>query len=272
MKLRLNKRKKKHVIATILSLLLCLLVLSAFSFKPEHKPLLTRFDLALMLESVLSDDMIPDAEIIIPDFSDLSSAQKDAIKLVLSLNLMSGFPDITFRPGHVLSNFETVFYLQKLTDYLRQVRPESYACRQLLRIFALNTQPGTPLINPQAKLFPKELSSPASFLEKAVFAKILAAIIDNDDQRSFVLQGKVIDAVSGKPLANAYVAGARKAVVTDEKGEFALSFRNLQQNSVLLLATAEEYQSLELKKNLSLSDKVTFRLRPAKQKPGQISR
>lgn len=264
MKLIVTKPAKYKAIGALLCLLACLIFLSAFCFAPAEKLLLNRYDLAMMLEDLLQKCQVTADGSMLPDFSDLPADQRDQIRLVLGMNIMAGFPDRTFRPDQPLPNIETVFYLQKFTDFLRRVQPESNTSRQFVRIFGLISPPTAFATAVHSKLFPVELAGSKAFVEKRVMEKLLDAIVTGIDRKNLTLKGRVTDAITGRPV-KAFVAGENQAVITDDDGSFALPIAALSRDSVLLLATAENYQSIEMKKNILISDSVVFRLRPVKR-------
>lgn len=264
MKLSGSKPSKYRTIKVLLCLLACLVFLSAFCFAPAKEPLLTRYDLAVMLENLLQKYQVAVDESLLPEFSDLPVDQRHRIQQVLGLNIMAGFPDRTFRPFQPLANIETVFYLQSLTDFIRRVQPESYASRQFVRIFGFLSPTEALAQAGHSKIFPLELAESKAFVEKRVLEKLLDSILTGPDKKNLILKGRVTDAITGKPV-KAFVAGANQAVMTDDSGSFALPIAGLSRGSVLLLATAENYQSIEMKKNMTVSDSVVFRLRPVKR-------
>lgn len=267
MKLKLSKHNKNRVVRGLLFVLLvaCSLLLSAFCFEPAPTGLLSRYELASILQSIIADDAAEIEYADLPVFNDLSMEQQEKVKPVLAINLMAGFPDRTFRPHIILRNVETIFYLQKLTDYYRVAKPESFVSRQLMRVFGLRSPADFFAQNGRSRIFPQELADAGASIETAALKKILEAIVQKDARQSASLRGQVIDAVSGMPISSAFIAGAGKATVTDDQGWFTLSVKDLHNNSVLLLAAAEDFQTLEIRKNLSFSDTTILRLRPIKR-------
>ncbi len=256
------KTIRKLLIAFIL--LSTALLFSAFCYEPS-KRLLTRYDLALMIEEILANlEIQPSAD---PEiYHDLDAGQRQALFRALSMRLMAGYPDGNFRPEEPIRNLETVCYLQKLAKFLRKSRPEVHETRQLMRFFAYQSQPEIILSERlPAGSFPSELGEPGGFVEKVVFDNLLQALFSKSGNQSYVLRGRVVDALSGKGLQRAYVASGHQTAVTDETGKFSMEFRDTDRPDVELFAAAEGFMPVELKKDLRLSPKITFRLKPEKQ-------
>ncbi len=114
---------------------------------------------------------------------------------------------------------------------------------------------------------PAGFSDPARLVERNAFVRLIEAATGRNDQSRPRLKGRVIDAVTAKPVSGAFIAADGQAVMTDVDGRFDIDFPELHGSSVLLLAAADNYQSLELKKNLQTSAEAVLRLRPQKSLP-----
>ncbi|MDD3145813.1 MAG: S-layer homology domain-containing protein [Candidatus Riflebacteria bacterium] len=254
---------RKFLIAMIL--LSSALLFSAFSYE-SPKDFLNRYDLAMMLEDILANIQIPVSSSLDCCFNDLDTNRQQAIARVLSLKIMSGYPDGSFRPEEPMRNLETVCYLQKLARHLRKHRSDKYETRQLMRAFAYQSQPENILV---AKLpagsFPADFAEPGGFIEKTVFEDLLNKLLSNSGRQSYSLKGQVIDAVSGKGISGAYVAGSYHTAVTDGKGKFSIEFINTDNPRVDLFVAAEGFLTLELKKDLRLNSTAILRLKSEKK-------
>lgn len=256
------ERKKVVWLAVLLS---CVFLLTAFRFEQQNN-LLTRMDLALLIESVLENTRVNARIDSLPDFNDLDEDRVLSIYRCASLKIMSGFPDGSFRPDEPLRNLETVCYLQKLAKFLRKNHPESHAARQLMRIFAYQNQPERILATGlPAGSFPPELADAGGMVGRQIVSNLVYALIEGQNSQQHVLNGRVVNAVTGQPLAEAYIAGGRKAVVTDDNGNFTMDFTDLENPEVVLFAASEDYQPVEIRKDLRISSHITFRLRPEKK-------
>lgn len=251
------KTANRKKIVLLIALFTCFLLLSAFRFE-RQKALLSRMDLALLIENVLENTRVNAQIENLPRFNDVDDDQILSIYRTVSHNIMAGYPDGNFRPDELVRNPEAVSYLQKLLGFLRKSRPESYATRQLMRLFAYQNQP------------PPELADVGGFVSKGLVSNFVAALIESQTSQQYFLSGRVINAVTGEPLSGAYVAGEKKAVVTDENGDFRIDFANIANSEVFLLAAAEDFQPVELKKDLRLGLNITFRLRPEKKQSRKV--
>lgn len=265
------KFKIKRTFILPFILLGCVVFLSAFAFE-SHDKLLTRFDLALLIEDILEKKQIRVVADSIPQYSDLDEDRLLTVFRALSLKIMAGYPDGSFRPEEPLRNLETVCYLQKLARCLRSHAPDAYETRQLMRMFAYQSQPEVVLNdNLPAGSFPAELSEAGGFVEKASLQDLLTGLLTENGKLNIALTGKVVNSLTGRPLPGAFVSSGYQAVVTDASGNFRMGFSEVDQPEVTLFAVAEGFQPVELKKDLRLSPTINFRLRPEKRVPGRDS-
>lgn len=242
----------------------CLVIFSAFGFQ-RHDEMLTRIDLALIFERILEKCEITAQGQSVPSFFDLKDERLLAVFRTLSLKLVEGYSDGSFRPEERLRNLETICYLQKLARCLRKNHPEAYETRQLMRLFAYQSQPEIILSdNLPAGTFPAELGEPEGFVSRKVFQDLMTALLNENGQLNFQLSGKVIHAVTGHPVAGACIAAGNKAVVADQNGNFKIDLGEISRSDVTLFAAAEGFRPCEMKKDLRLSPNVVFRLKPEK--------
>lgn len=242
---------------------------SAFCYAPQAK-LLTRYNLALIIEDILQAVELQAIADVSTLQNDLDTQQRQAISRTLTLQIMAGFSDGNFRPEETLRNLETICYLQKLAKILRKLRPEAHETRQLTRVFAYQSQPEIVFSDRlPAGSFTSVLGEPGGFVKKTVLENLIKALFNESNGQSYLLEGRVVDALTGKGLLQAYVASGYQTATTDEKGQFSIEFRNTDRPDVELFAAAEGYQSVELKKDLRLNPKITFRLKPERQKEGR---
>lgn len=243
----------------------CVMILSAFAFE-RQEALLTRFDLAVLIEEILEKKQIRAGSDSMPQYNDLDDDRLLAVFRTLSLKIMAGYSDGSFRPSEPLRNLDTVCYLQKLAKCLRKHAPEAYETRQLMRIFAYQSQPEAILSdNLPAGSFPAELGESGSFIGKKTLQNLLVGLLTENGRLNIALTGKVVDSISGKPLPGAFVTSGYQAVVTDASGNFCMNFSGVDQPEISLFAAAEGFQPVELKKDLRLSPTINFRLRPEKK-------
>lgn len=248
----------------LVCLLSCLVIFSAFGFQNQDD-MLTRLDLALIFEKILEKRAITAQGQSVPSFFDLKEDSMLAVFRTLSLKLIEGYPDGSFRPEERLRNLETICYLQKLARCLRKNQPEAYETRQLMRLFAYQSQPEVILSdNLPAGTFPSELGEPDGFVSRRVFQDLMAALLSENGRLNFQLSGKVIHAVTGHPVAGACIAAGEKAVVADRAGNFSIDLGEISRSDVTLFAAAEGFRPCEMKKDLRLSPNVVFRLKPEK--------
>ncbi len=248
----------------LVCLLSCLVIFSAFGFQ-QHDEMLTRLDLALIFEKILEKREITAQGQSVPSFFDLKDDRLLAVFRTLSLKLVEGYPDGSFRPETRLRNLETICYLQKLARCLRKNQPEAYETRQLMRLFAYQSQPEVILSdNLPAGTFPSELGEPDGFVSRKVFQDLMTALLSENGRLNFQLSGKVIHAVTGQPVAGACIAAGNKAVFADRSGSFLINLGEISRSDVTLFAAAEGFRPCEMKKDLRLSPSVVFRLKPEK--------
>jgi hypothetical protein len=263
-RLRISRSALKRRMAPAL---MTFVLVSILVFMPAYRfeasdPRLTRLELAQMFETVLESCRVaaqPDA---LPEYSDLNDEQLFGVYRTLSCGIMSGYPDSKFKPCEFLRNIETVGYLQKLVLFLRQVKPESDVGRQLVRLMAYQDSPAEAMSGKLSSFMPEQLNEPSGFTDREVMAELVAAFIGQLHPKS--LEGHIINAVTGRPLARAFVASEKVATVTDKLGFFRIEYPVAGLEEVAIMAVAENFQPVELKKNIKFNQNIVLRLKPAK--------
>ncbi|MBU1106530.1 MAG: carboxypeptidase-like regulatory domain-containing protein [Candidatus Riflebacteria bacterium] len=253
--------KRRFAPALVTFMFAVLVFMPAYRFDSQDNHL-TRFELAQMFETVLESCRIEAQPDCIPQYIDLDDDQLFGVYRTLSGNIIKGYSDCRFRPEEPLRNIEAVGYIQKLILFLRQTRPESEVNRQLLRIMAYQNSPGEIMAGAGSSFMPEQFANLANFTNKDVMANLIQAVIGQP--RSNSLRGKIINALTGEPLVQAYVASERIAVVTDELGAFRIDYPDQYLDEVLIMAVAENFEPVELKKNIKFNQNVILRLRPKK--------
>ena len=253
---------KKLLVVFIL--LCCLVLFSAFSHRAAE-PLLTRLDLALLIERVLEKQnvQVPGEPMASPP--DLDNSTRATVARTLALKIMTGYPDGSFRPEEPIPNLETICYLQKLSRFLRKHRPGIYETRQLMRVFAYQSQSEVILSArvPGGSL-PAEFAEPGAFVARADFENLLNRLLSENAAQTYILSGHVINSINGEPLPGAYVSSGRLTATTDASGNFSIEFSKAAEPDVELFAVAEGFVPVDMKKDLSLNPTITFRLKPEK--------
>ncbi len=242
---------------------LCSLVLflSAFMYPKESK-YLTRMDLAITIEKILADIPLKNTDENLPNYSDLSKSQNTLIIKTIKYKIMNGYSDNTFRPQTPLHNLEVVSYLQRLTEFLRDSSPNSYSTKQLFRFLSYNEDPSVAFeYNPLN--FSKGFSNPNELTPK-ILATDLLEKLTNYKSQTFIFSGKIIDCINNKPVVNAYISVNNQAMAVDKYGRFRFCLKN---NSKIadIFAVADDYQPIELRKDLDLSRDIVIRLKPNQQ-------
>lgn len=262
-RLRLSRSalKKRLKPAVTLALLAILIFMPAFRFHTKDDRL-SRIELAQMIETVLESCRISVQSDELPGYSDLDDEDLFGIYRTLSCKVMRGSADNSFRPHEYLRNIETLSYIQKLMVFLRQVKPDSEAGRQLARVMAYQDTPSGIMGGALSSFIPEQLGLPSDFSGKEVVADLMLAVIGQ--HRENCLKGRVVNALSGKPLARAYVASEKMAVMTDENGCFRIDYPAGDLAEVVVMAAAESFQPLEIKRNIKFSRDMVLRLKPEK--------
>lgn len=254
---------KRRIIPALMTFVLIsiLVFMPAYRFEePDNR--LTRFDLAQMFENVLESCRIAAQPDMLPEYIDLDDEQLFSVYRTLSCNIIKGFPDRRFKPHAFLRNIETMGYMQNLVRFLRQVKPDSDAGRQLVRLMAYQDTPAEIMAGNMSSFMPDSLHEPSGYTDREVMADLMAAIIGQ--LRPTALKGRVVNAISGKPLSRAFVASEKVATVTDENGFFSIEYPVADFEEVTVMAAAEYFQPVELKKNIKFNQNVVIRLNPAK--------
>ncbi|OGK11045.1 MAG: hypothetical protein A2W80_12715 [Candidatus Riflebacteria bacterium GWC2_50_8] len=253
---------KRVLIPALLILLFASLVfLPAYRFDNyEHR--LTRFELAQMFESVLESCRVSAQPDVLPNYSDLNDEQIFAVYRTVSCNIIKGYPDLKFRPDEYLRNIETLGYLQKLVVFLRQVKPDSEVVRQLVRVMAYQDSPGEIMAGTMSSFMPEQFADLAGFTSKDVMADFMQDVIGQSSLN--YLSGCIVNALTGEPLEQAYAASEGTAVAADEQGCFRIDFADQNCEEVVIMAAAEGFQTVELKKNIKFNPNIVLRLKPEK--------
>lgn len=261
--MKLNRKKmKRNLPPLILALLGCLIFLSAFSSDDQHYRKISRLDQALIIERLFDHLAVNISEPQVPHFKDINPAQREMIERVAGLGIMAGYPDQTFRPEQKMTAVEVVNTMRRLTTFLEKARPADKTTIQLKRLLGYRFAAGNELLKNNTNFLPPELRSPDALVDRDDVARLFASSSGESSDSSITLTGRVLDAKTLRPVLSAFVAAAGKTAVTNADGDFSITFAE-ETASVMLLAAAENYRSLELKKDLRLSSRVIFRLKPA---------
>ncbi len=253
--------KKRMKPALAMALLVVLVFMPAFRFQDKDDRL-SRIELAQMLETVLESCRVSAQPDTLPEYSDLADEELFAVYRTLSCNLMRGYPDNSFKPHEYLRNIETLGYIQKLMVFLRQVKPKSQAGQRLARVMAYQDTPGEIMAGTLSSFIPEQLGASSAFTDKEVVADLILSVIDQ--HRESRLNGRVVSALSGEPLARAYVASEKMAVMTDANGCFTINYPAENLAEVVVMAAAENFQPVEIKRNIKFSRDLILRLKPQK--------
>lgn len=263
----MNKLILKNYLAKIIAVVfLCLsfFSFSAFTYQKESK-YLTRLELAILFEQILDDSSIKIEQNASLSFSDLSKDQFKTIEKVMKCKLMEGYPDNTFRPNQALHNLEVISYLQKLTEYLRNNKPNTYQAKQLFRFLSYSEDP-TIAFEYSPQNFPKGLEQPNGYTPKSFSKDILNLLTSSQNEASnFVFSGKIIDSINNKPVGNAYVSANNKAIAAETDGKFSFVLSN-DTKTADIFAAADGYQPMEIRKDLKFSRNIIIRLKPIVEK------
>jgi len=254
--------KRRLIPAFMTFVLISILVfMPAYRFKePDNR--LTRLDLAQIFESVLESCRIAAQPDTLPAHIDLDDEQIFSVYRTLSCNIIKGFPDGRFKPHEFLRNIETIGYIQNLNRFLRQVKPDSDTGRQLARLMAYQDTPAEIMTGNMSSFMPESLHEPSGYTDKEVLADLMGSVIGQ--LRPKALNGRIVNAVSGRPLSRAFVASEKVATVTDDNGYFSIEYPVADFEEVTVMAAAESFQPVELKKNIKFNQNVVIRLNPSK--------
>lgn len=257
---RLAPKNTVTKIITVIFLCIGALFLSAFTYNTES-PYMSRLEMAILMEGILNDASISAKEDSLPDFTDLSDQQKVSISKVLSLKIMNGFANNTFRPGTPMRNLEVIAYLQKLTEHIRSINPECEPAKKLFRFLSYNEDPGFAFEYDSLNL-PKGLEQPNELTAKQIFAELRNIFSKNKQTTGQTITGQIISSIDAKPVSTAFVSANQKATHVDENGYFTIELSdNLKIADIF--AAADGYQPTELRKDLNFGSNLTIRLRPA---------
>ncbi len=238
-----------------------LIFMPAYRFdSPDNR--LTRFELAQMFETVLESCRVaaqPDA---LPGYTDMDDEQLFAVYRTLSCGIMRGYPDLKFRPEEFVRNIETIGYLQKLVQFLRKVKPDSDAGQKLVRLLAYQDSPAAVMAGNMSSFMPGSLHEPSGFADRETMAELIGSVIGQCRPGS--LDGQIVNALTGKPVAKAFVSSEKVATVTDNLGYFRIEYSSAGCEEVTIMAAAENYQPVEMKKNIKFNPTIVLRLKPLK--------
>lgn len=252
---------KNTVIKSVTVIFLCIgvLFLSAFTTGNQQSDCMTRLEMASLMEEILSDAGIDSNVSSLPSFCDLGELQSKSISKVLRFKLMGGFTDKTFRPSTPMRNLEVISYLQKLTELIRMIDPESEQSKKLFRFLSYNEDHGFAFEYNSSNL-PIGLQNPNEQTSKNTLNE-LYYILTSRSSNYYVISGQIISCIDGKPISHAFISVNEKAVSVDHKGQFNIE---LSKDSDIadIFAAADGYQPTELRKDLNFGSNVTIRLRP----------
>lgn len=247
-------------ISAFIFLCLVSIFLSAFTF-PSQSQYLTRLDMAVLMEKILDDSSISANKESLPSFSDISKEQQKSIEKVLKLKIMNGYPDNSFRPNKSMRNLEVVSYLQRLTAYLRKTNPECYSAKQLFRFLSYSDEP-TIAFEYNPLNFTKEFEKPNELTSKELAEELANKLtIQKSEVKNCIISGQIIDSLTNKPVENAYISANKQAIAAGIDGSFCFNLPN-NTSTADIFAAADGYHSVEIRKDLNLSRKMTIRLRP----------
>jgi len=254
------KRRLAPAITTFV-LVSILVFMPAYRFEVSDNRL-TRLELAQMFETVLESCRIAAQPDTLPEYCDLDDEQLFSVYRTLSCGIIKGYPDLRFAPREFLRNLETIGYMQKLILFLRQVKPDSEAVRQLVRLMAYQDSPVEIMTGSMSSFMPDSLSDLSAYTDREVMSGLIATVIGQ--LRPTGLSGRIINAVTGKPLPKAFVASEKVATVTDDGGFFKIEYPVAGLEEVTIMAAAENFQPVELKKNIKFNQHIVLRLKPEK--------
>ncbi len=246
-------------LATVIFLCIGTLFLSAFTYNTES-PYMNRLEMAILLENILNDASISAEDVSLPDYSDLTKNQKTSISKVLSLKIMNGFNNNTFRPDTPMRNLEVISYLQKTTEHIRAIKPECETAKKLFRFLSYNEDPGFAFEYDSLNL-PKDLEQPNELTPKGLFAELSNLFLNKEQTNRITVTGRIISSIDAKPVTTAYVSANRKATAVDKNGCFSIELTD-NQSIADIFAAADGYHSTELRKDMNFGNNITIRLRP----------
>ncbi len=246
----------KKIALLVLGLAIVLFLNAFMDKKPE---VLTRYELALLMEELLGANEIGGPVESIPVFKDLSEDKYYPIVRVLALKIMVGFSDESFRPNKPVRNMEVMAGLQRLATIFHQYKPRAKASMKLMRLFAYRLDPKEALSTNYVGL-PSSFKQASAFTVKEEAAVIFEALHNSEPLKSKNIEILVMDSQTQEPIPSAFILlNSKKIMKADENGvvQFVLP-SNLKQ--VEIFVTQEGYEPLELRKDLSLEKKVTLLL------------
>lgn len=248
----------KYRAAAAVFLLVLAVFLPAYTTKTQKSPnYLTRYELALAIESVLDSSKILPRPKTLPMYEDLSFNESFAIYRVLSCGIMQGFCNRQFKPNVPIKNLEVYFYLQKLSAFLSKNNVHSYASRRLLRLMSYKTKDEALFVRADENNSLRK--NPFETAKKQEMQEVLLCLTGCGSSKKAVLTGRAINSVNGKPISNACVVCGTKAVITGKDGRFEAECGS---ENIKIFAAADRYKPLELTKSLSFGKSLTLKLNP----------
>ena len=256
-----NKYFKKLFI--VVALFTSFFMFSAFTQKKgTGGNFITRLEFAAMVNEVLAKEFNRSIINENNSYSDLTFKENESILLATKLGIMSGYPDGTFRPNEKIRNIETITYLQMLANLFVASDHNSYASKQLMRLFAYNEniKPGDPV--PEG-VFPKKLLNAGELSDRESVCSVFEVLNRDSNYKKFKeIKGIVIDSVSGKHVRNAFASINGIAIAAGEDGEFCLSVP-VEDNRLDLFAAAEGYEVIDIKKDITFENSLILKMRPS---------
>ncbi|GAB4277407.1 MAG: hypothetical protein Kow0029_20060 [Candidatus Rifleibacteriota bacterium] len=251
----------KNLVALVIGFFLAF---SFSAFKFQEPDYVNRLQMAVFLNEVLKK-ALPDAQASLSEiaFSDLSAAQLDSIALVVDFKIMNGYADSTFRPDEILKNQEFQWYLARAADFLHENAPDSEISEKLNRIAGRFDNDFYQIIEESYSVFSKT-DLAYDFASGKMLADLRARLGIGDNSNRQSIEVKIFDAISGKPLDNAFIALDNQIARTDESGNarFLFSKEGNDEKNYELLVSAEGYQTIFLKRNLLQKRTVEIYLKP----------
>jgi len=246
----INKNTNKLLSFAIL--VAAFFVFSAFKISEPQK--ITRYDFAVLVEDLLTTEGVSKKKEKSEFFKDLQGEKYSQILRTIDSEIMSGFPDKTFRPNEKLRNIETVSYLQKLSRLFFEYKPKS------MRLFAYQVENDSLGGLPKG-VFPKKLMDSGEITERKAIEDVFYALKEGNRLEDVFVEGFVVDAITNKPIFGAFVACSESAIKTDNDGKFAITINQASEYLDFFVA-CEGYEPLDIKKNITFDKQIELKLKP----------
>ena len=256
-KMIINKNTNKLLSFAIL--VAAFFVFSAFKISEPQK--ITRYDFAVLVEDLLTIEGVGKKKEKSEFFKDLQGEKYSQILRTIDSEIMSGFPDKTFRPNEKLRNIETVSYLQKLSRLFFEYKPKSQASRQLMKLFAYQVETDNLGGLPKG-VFPKKLMDSGEITERKAIEDVFYALKEENRFEDAFVEGFVVDAITNKPIFGAFVACSESAIKTDKGGKFVITINQASEYLDFFVA-CEGYDPLDVKKNITFDKQIELKLKPS---------